>query len=263
VNGVWNPTPETAVTVAVGSTVSLGPWPASGGTWAWTGPNGFTSTAREIDDIPLTAGANVYIATYTLNGVSSTETFTVTATPTNPIVPYIAVNGVWNPTPETAVTVAPGTSVNLGPQPISGKWSWTGPNGFASSAREIDNIALSAGANVYTATYTVNGASYTQAFTVTVSGSCAANPIVPHIALNGVWNPTAENTVTIASTATAVNLGPWPLSGGTWSWTGPKSFTSTAREIDNIPLSVGSNLYTATFVSDGCSYTEPFTVTVQ
>jgi beta-glucanase (GH16 family) len=264
VNGNWNTTPESAVTVASGTSVSLGPWPISGGTWSWTGPNGFASTAREIDNIPLSAGANVYTATYTFEGASYTQAFTVTATSASPIVPYIAVNGVWNATPESAVTVAQGTSVSLGPWPVSGgAWSWTGPNGFASTAREIDNIPLSAGASTYTATYTAGGATYTQAFVVTLTtGACSTvNPIVPYIAVDGVWNTTPETTVTVAS-GTAVNLGPWPIGGGTWSWTGPNGFTSTAREIDAIPLSAGANVYTAAYTVSGCSYTQPFTITV-
>jgi N-methylhydantoinase A/oxoprolinase/acetone carboxylase beta subunit len=171
---------------------------------------------------------------------------------------------VWNATPESAVTVAQGTSVSLGPWPVSGgAWSWTGPNGFASTAREIDNIPLSAGASTYTATYTAGGATYTQAFVVTLTtGACSTvNPIVPYIAVDGVWNTTPETTVTVAS-GTAVNLGPWPIGGGTWSWTGPNGFTSTAREIDAIPLSAGANVYTAAYTVSGCSYTQPFTITV-
>jgi hypothetical protein len=53
-------------------------WPNSGGSWSWTGPNDFTSTVREIDNIALTAGANVYTATFTFSGCSSTQAFTVT-----------------------------------------------------------------------------------------------------------------------------------------------------------------------------------------
>jgi hypothetical protein len=59
--------------------VNLGPWPG-GGTWSWTGPNGFTSTSREIDSIPLSLGSNTFVATYTdANSVTSTEEFVVTA----------------------------------------------------------------------------------------------------------------------------------------------------------------------------------------
>jgi hypothetical protein len=86
------------------------------------------------------------------------------------IVPYIQVNGGnWQQT--ASVTVSYGCSVNLGPQPVSGgSWSWTGPNGFTSTSRQINNIPLSGGTNVFTATYTnSSGVKSTQAFTITVN----------------------------------------------------------------------------------------------
>jgi uncharacterized repeat protein (TIGR03803 family) len=263
-NGVWNTTSESAVTVATGSSVSLGPWPLSGGAWSWTGPNGFTSTSREIDNIALSVGNNAYTATYTVGGCSYTQAFVVTVNAVNPIVPYIAVNGVWNPTPESAVTVASGASVSLGPWPLSGgSWSWTGSPGFGSTYREIDNIPLNAGVNTYIATYTVGGASYTQTFTITLNGCGTNNPIIPEIAVNGNWNPPVRNVASVAW-GSSVDLGPqtYPASSGTWSWAGPNGFTSTAREIDDIPLSPGANIYTATYTTGGCPYTMAFTVTL-
>ncbi|MGA3046041.1 MAG: hypothetical protein ABSD67_05430 [Terracidiphilus sp.] len=78
VNGAWSE--ESSVTVNSPSTVvDLGPQPSSGGTWSWTGPSGYKSTTRQINSIPLTAGANSYLATYTnASGCKSTETFTIT-----------------------------------------------------------------------------------------------------------------------------------------------------------------------------------------
>ncbi len=266
-NGAWITTPENAATVASGTKVSLGPWPQSGGTWAWTGPNGFTASTREIDNITLATGANVYTATYTIGGTSYTETFTITVgTTTNPIVPYIEVNGTWITPSSSAATVSSTTTpVSLGPWPQSGgTWAWTGPNGFTASTREIDNIALSAGVNTYTATYTLNGTSYTQAFTITVSGtgSCGTtNPIVPYIEVSGAWITPSSSTATVSSTTTPVSLGPWPQNG-TWSWTGPNGFTASTREIDNIALSAGANTYTATYTISGCTYTQAFVITV-
>jgi hypothetical protein len=59
--------------------VDLGPQPTSGGSWSWSGPNGYSSTSRQIDDIPLKTGSNQYTATYTnSSGCKSTETFTIT-----------------------------------------------------------------------------------------------------------------------------------------------------------------------------------------
>jgi len=89
------------------------------------------------------------------------------------IIPEMNVGGTW--TQESSATVTSTTAVvDLGPQPLTGgSWSWTGPNGYTSTSREIDSIPLSAGTNVYTATYTnTSGCTSTQAFTITVgSGS--------------------------------------------------------------------------------------------
>jgi hypothetical protein len=92
-----------------------------------------------------------------------------TATQPTPVVPYIQVNNQsWQQT--SSVTVFPyGQSVNLGPQPLAGTWSWTGPNGYTSTSRQINNIPLSFGANVFVATYTnSSGIQTAETFTITV-----------------------------------------------------------------------------------------------
>jgi hypothetical protein len=65
--------------VTAGGTVNLGPQPVNGGSWSWAGPNGYESSSRQINGIPLSVGSNTYMATYTNPaGVTSTETFTIT-----------------------------------------------------------------------------------------------------------------------------------------------------------------------------------------
>jgi hypothetical protein len=87
------------------------------------------------------------------------------------IVPYAQVNGgTWQQI--TNASVASGGSVMFGPQPTTGgSWSWSGPNGYTASTREItiSNIQTSQSGN-YVATYTnATGCQSTQAFTITVS----------------------------------------------------------------------------------------------
>jgi hypothetical protein len=67
------------------------------------------------------------------------------------IVPYLQVNGFdWHEA--SSVTVTPGSTVSFGPQPLTGgTWSWTGPNGFTASTRQIDGLTT---AGIYVATYT-------------------------------------------------------------------------------------------------------------
>ncbi|MGA2218771.1 MAG: hypothetical protein ABSG51_11835 [Terracidiphilus sp.] len=76
--GAWQAT--NAVTATHGTKISLGPQPTSGGSWSWTGPSGFTSTARQISVTPTSAGTYNYTATYTnTSNVKTQETFTITA----------------------------------------------------------------------------------------------------------------------------------------------------------------------------------------
>lgn len=178
------------------------------------------------------------------------------------ITPYIYTNGAW--AEESTASVASGASVDIGPQPVTGgSWSWSGPNGYSSTAREIDNIPLSSGTNTYTATYTnASGCKSTQVFTITVGSgsSCTPTAITPYIYANGVW--AEETSASVASGAT-VDIGPQPVTGGSWSWSGPNGYSSTAREIDSIPLSTGTNTFTATYTNtSNCKSTETFTITV-
>jgi hypothetical protein len=118
-----------------------------------------------------------------------------------------------------------------------------------------------AGTSTITITGTSGSLSATTTIALTVTGSCTATAIVPYISVSGTW--TEESTATVASTTTVVDLGPQPTSGGTWAWTGPNGFTSTARQINSIALSAGANVYTATYTNaSGCKSMQAFTVTV-
>jgi len=105
-----------------------------------------------------------------------------------------------------------------------------------------------------------NGSNPTPTFTPT---SCSPTAISPNIQVNGAaWNQVSG--VTVSSLPATVNLGPQPLAGGSWNWTGPNGFNSTAREIDNIPLTAGPNSFTATYTNTcGSKSTQLFTITVQ
>jgi hypothetical protein len=156
----------------------FGPQPASGGSWSWSGPNGFSTNTREVtlSNIQSNQAGN-YVATYTnTGGCQSTQTFAITVnnpcTPTA-IVPYLQINGgTWQQT--ASASLAQGGSLMFGPQPSTGgSWSWSGPNNFSANTREvyISNIQANQAGN-YVATYTnANGCNSTQTFNVTVTGS--------------------------------------------------------------------------------------------
>jgi len=95
-------------------------------------------------------------------------------------------------------------------------------------------------------------------------GGCTPTAITPYISINGGSTWTEESSATATSTSVAVDLGPQPVSGGSWSWTGPNGYTSTSRQIDSIPLTVGTDSYVATYTNtSGCKSTETFTITVE
>ncbi len=132
-------------------------------------------------------GASSYALIPWQLGLATSNANTVSCTPTA-IIPYIQINaGAW--AEEATASVASGSTVNLGPQPTNGgSWSWTGPNGYTSTSRQINAIPLSSGANAYVATYTnSSGCKSTETFTITVSGGTTLIP-------NGTYIITAANS---------------------------------------------------------------------
>ena len=151
-NGPWQNV--STITVNYSDAVNIAPWPQTGGTWSWTGPNNFTANTREITSVALPSGTNNYVATYTdPGGVKSTLTFTITVNSTA-ITPYLQVDGgSWQNVAAVAVNYT--DTVNLAPWPTSGgSWSWAGPNNYSANTREITSVGLPTGTNTYTATYT-------------------------------------------------------------------------------------------------------------
>jgi hypothetical protein len=98
--------------------------------------------------------------------------------PGTTITPYTQVNGgSWTNT--ATATLSAGGSVKFGPQPSSGgSWSWSGPNGYTATTREITiSNVQSTNAGTYVARYTNTcGTQTTLNFTITISGGSTGNP---------------------------------------------------------------------------------------
>jgi len=128
--------------------------------------------------------------------------------------------------------------------------SWTANSGISEGS--ISGVGNS---------FTVTVPAYSATGIVIPIASCTPTAITPYISVSGTW--TEESSATVTSTSTVVDLGPQPTSGGSWSWTGPNGYTSTSRQINSIPLSTGTNTYTATYTNtSGCNSTQAFTITV-
>ncbi|TWI91293.1 putative secreted protein (Por secretion system target) [Chitinophaga japonensis] len=127
------------------------------------------------------------------------------------ITPYVNINnGTWQQAANAAL--AAGGSVQFGPQPVQGgSWSWSGPNNFSATTREvyISNVQSSQAGN-YVATYTNSGGcKSTQTFNITLTGSLRRN------FLTGMASTSAAGISPKASiNEDAVNIYPNPASEG-------------------------------------------------
>jgi hypothetical protein len=220
-----------------------------------------------------------------------TDTLTVIFTPTD-ATDYTTATG------SVQLKVNPAPSFTLGASPASltvargasGKSTITvtGQNGFTGSVTlaasglpsgvtaafatnpttgsSVLTLTASSTAAVGSATITIKGisGSLTASTTVALTISCTPTTIVPYISINGGSTWTQESSATVSSRSTVVDLGPQPTSGGSWSWTGPSGYKSTSRQINSIPLTVGTDSFVATYTNaSGCKSSETFTITVK
>jgi hypothetical protein len=192
-------------------------------------------------------------STFTLSRSASTLSVTQGSSATDTI----------SVTPENGFTGSVSFTATGLPSGVTASFSPT-----SSTTSSTLTLTASSTATAGTSTVTITGtsgsttASTTIALTV-ASGACTPTTIVPYISVNGGSSWTQESSATVSSTSTAVDLGPQPVSGGTWSWTGPSGYTSTSRQINSIPLSTGVNSYVATYTNtSSCKSTQAFAITV-
>lgn len=137
--------------VCIGDSIQLSVSNISNATYLWTGPNGFTSTQQNpiVSDSATLSMAGTYSVTVTVNGNISQPVSTVVIVNSTPSAPTTGNNG-----PVTA-----GSSLSLTASPVSGAtYSWTGPNGFASTQQNpmVSNNATSSMAGIYYVSAVVN-----------------------------------------------------------------------------------------------------------
>jgi uncharacterized protein YdeI (BOF family) len=159
--------------------------------------------------------------------------------------------------------------VDLGPQPTTGTWSWTGPNGFTSTARQINSIALSTGANVYVATYTnSNSCKSTEPFTITVTGTTPSFTLAPSASTLAITQgKTATDTVTVTDVGGftgSVTLAATGLpSGVTVAYgTNPTTGSSVLTFTASSTAPVGTSTVTITGTSGSTTATTTINLTV-
>ena len=215
-------------TACTGSDLQL--YGSGAGSYAWSGPNGFTSTLQNpvIEDV-TTLNSGLYILTVNSpNGCTATSSLNITInTP-----PQLSANPAFTQTCE-------GSSVQLTGSG-SGAFSWSGPAGWLSNMQNpvIDNIPLY-----------MSGL-----FTVTLTGNtgCSSTASV-EIKVSSYINAIATATPNPVCEGQSLQL---HAEGGTsYLWNGPAGFNSTESDprIDNI-IEAQEGIYYVYITNEGGCY---------
>lgn len=181
-----------------------------GGTYAWSGPNSFTSNQQNPTIPNATAvNAGVYTLTVTTLGCSAVGSVTVTVT-----TPTVAA--------ANAGPFCAGTTMSLSSTAAS-TFTWSGPAGFSSSFQNPTQANATVG---MTGTYTV----------LVSIGSCTASATT-NVIVNALPTPTVQSNspVCVGQTINLIGGG-----GTTYTWSGPGSYSSNASS-PNIPNATASN----------------------
>lgn len=199
---------------------------ANNPTFAWVGPNGFTSNLQNPS--VGTAGTYTVTVTNTANGCTNTATASVTQ---NTTPPTAAVSAETLTCADTLAQLT--TTTNANPA----TFAWAGPNGFAYA---VQNPEVST-AGTYTVTVT-NG---TNGCTTTATASVAQNTTPPTLAVSAETLTCAD---TLAQVSATTNANP-----AVFAWAGPNGFASSAQNFDtNTP---GTYSVTVTNGTNGCTTT--------
>jgi len=231
-----SPTAGSNSPVCTGNNLSLTASTITGATYAWSGPNGFTSTLQNPAIIgATTAASGTYSVTATANGcVSTAGTVTITVNPP-PGTPAAGSNS----------TVCSGQTLSLTASTITGAtYSWSGPNGFTSVSQNpvITNVTT-LGNGTYSVTATLGGCPSSAAATTSVTIN--QTPSTP-VASSNSPVCAGNNLSLTASTITGV----------TYAWTGPSSFSSTSQNPVISSASVSATgTYSVTASANGCTST--------
>lgn len=239
---VQNITPPGATASASGalncavSTVQLnGGSPSQPVTYAWTGPNNFSSGQQNPSvSVP---GNYTLTVTWTTNGCTSTAVATVTQNITPPTV-SIATPSNLNCNNATVQLNASASS-----QGPNFTYQWSTPNGnIVSGATTLTPVVSAAGTYNLLITNTANGCTATGSTTVSQTPAVTASASATHVSCNGGANGTATAT----GGGGAGNL--------TYAW----SNGATTAMISNLP----AGTYTVTVTdSENCTATATTTVT--
>ena len=237
VNATPTATASSNSPICVGNTVSL----TGGGvgtSYAWVASNGFTSTAQSptISNATVSSSGTYTITVTNASGCTSTASVAVT------------VNALPTATASSNSPICAGTTLNLTGGGVSTSYVWTSSNGFTSTVQSptISNAMISA--------------SGTYIITVTNISGCTSTASVA-VTVNALPTATASSNSPICA-GTTLNLTGGGV--GTYLWSGPNSYTSTAQSPTiSSPTILASGVYKITVTNaNNCTSTATTSVTV-
>ncbi len=227
------PTLSSNTPVCSGNVLNLFSNTVAGGTYVWTGPNSFSSALED----PTIAAATV----------AATGTYSLTISVGGCTSPMSTTSVVVNPTPAAPTVgsnspVCSGQTLNLTANTVVGAtYTWTGPNSFSSALEDPSIVGATIAA---TGTYSL---------TIAVGGCTSALSSVSVIVANTPSAPTLSSNTPVCSGNT-LNLFSNTVAGGTYSWTGPNSFSSALEDPTIAGVTIAATgTYSLTISIGGCT----------
>ncbi|HKD11583.1 MAG TPA: choice-of-anchor tandem repeat GloVer-containing protein [Thermoanaerobaculia bacterium] len=219
--------------ICAGSTLQLTATTVAGATYAWTGPNGFTSTAQNPSIANATTAASGTYTVHAIVGGCSSAAATTTATVNAiPAAPTAGNNG----------PICAGSTLQLTATTVSGAtYAWAGPNGFTST---LQNPSIANATTAATGTYTVHA----------IVGSCSSAAATTTATVSAKPSaPTASNNGPICA-GQDLHLTASTIAGATYSWTGPNGFTSSVQNpVITAATTAASGTYSVVAIVGGCA----------
>ncbi|MCX6352695.1 MAG: PKD domain-containing protein, partial [Bacteroidetes bacterium] len=191
--------------ICTGGSTTIGTASTSGFTYAWTSsPSGFTSTVANPSVSPTTTTTYYLTQTNTTTTCNKADTVVIT------------VNPLPSANAGAAKTICNGQSTSIGSTAVVGNtYSWTSsPSGFTST--DANPTVNPSTTTTYTLIETITATTCTKTNTVVIT--VTALPA----------KPTASSNSPLCVGAT-LNLAASTVTGATYNWTGPNSFSSTLQ----------------------------------
>jgi hypothetical protein len=203
---------------------------ASGVSYNWSGPNGYTSTQQN----PVVTVNGNYVLTVTLGSCTATATAIVNIDTIRP-------SAVVIPNPASSqITCINNNVILTGGSSTSGvNYSWSGASGVISNTSSI-NVGTT-GTYILTVTNPANGCFTTASQTVTENTTPPANVKVSKSPETDIITCTAPEVTLTGSTTTT---------GVTYHWSGPEGYT--ASTVNASAAKGGSYIFTVTNPVNGC-----------